>query len=92
MKIVEQLSRKTYMISGTEIIGRGHGATITIKAPAISRSHCRLKVHGNDEVLVKDLGSSNGTLVNDTPIRDEEMLVTVGDVIGVGFLKFIITK
>jgi hypothetical protein len=45
------------------LIGRGN-ADITINDPTASRLHCALEV-SEQQVFVRDLGSSNGTFVND---------------------------
>jgi ABC-type multidrug transport system fused ATPase/permease subunit len=53
--------------------------------PLVSRRHLVL-VPGADGVTVADLGSSNGTTVNDTPV-DRETTVRAGDVIGLGRVR-----
>ena len=45
------------------IVGRGIGTDLTVYDPTISRQHAEL-IAGPDGVVVKDLGSSNGTHVN----------------------------
>jgi adenylate cyclase len=45
------------------IVGRGVGSDIAVYDPTISRRHAEL-VAGPDGVVLKDLGSSNGTYVN----------------------------
>ncbi|HKQ97996.1 MAG TPA: FHA domain-containing protein [Candidatus Polarisedimenticolia bacterium] len=54
-----------YRIVRTEtILGRGEGAHITIEDEKVSKSHCRIRVEG-PVVTITDLGSRNGTTVND---------------------------
>jgi hypothetical protein len=48
------------------LIGRSN-ADITIDDPTASRLHCALEV-SERQVFVRDLGSSNGTFVNDQPV------------------------
>jgi len=48
------------------LIGRGN-ADIKINDPTASRLHCAVEV-SDREVLVRDLGSSNGTFVNDQQV------------------------
>src|SRR6476661_7602074 len=49
------------------IVGREHPANLVVQDPMISRRHAQLAaVPGG--VHVRDLGSSNGTLVNDQPV------------------------
>lgn len=44
-------------------VGRGDHNTLTIQDASVSQSHCEILVYGT-EVIVRDLGSSNGTFVN----------------------------
>lgn len=48
-------------------IGRGHDADIRIDDLGISRLHARLEAH-DDEIWLSDLGSTNGTTVDGTPV------------------------
>lgn len=44
-------------------IGRSSQNTLTIPDPSVSQTHCEILVHGT-EVILRDLGSSNGTSVD----------------------------
>jgi pSer/pThr/pTyr-binding forkhead associated (FHA) protein len=69
------------------IIGRTQENDIVIKNLAVSRHHA--KIYNKDgKVVIKDLGSANGTFVNG--IRVEETELTAADVILIGnyVLKF----
>ena len=48
------------------LIGRGN-ADITLNDSTASRLHCAVEV-SDQEVFLRDLGSSNGTFVNDQPV------------------------
>ncbi|WP_224371365.1 sigma 54-interacting transcriptional regulator [Hyalangium versicolor] len=65
--------------SGEVLIGRAENAQVRLQDTAISRSHARLLVSG-DEAYVADLGSQNGTLVNGERIHAPRLLIS-GDVI-----------
>jgi predicted component of type VI protein secretion system len=58
------------------IFGRGTNCDVQIPVSSISRQHCEVNVAG-DQVWVADLGSSNGTFVNNE--RVDEMRLTAGD-------------
>ncbi|KPK11318.1 MAG: diguanylate cyclase [Myxococcales bacterium SG8_38] len=77
---------------GTEplIIGRSPQCEIQIDQESVSRNHCRVRFDGS-EFLVRDLGSTNGTYVNDNLV-DEEGRLRHGDQLKVGrtILKFIV--
>ncbi|MCM2323232.1 MAG: GGDEF domain-containing protein [Oligoflexia bacterium] len=53
------------------VIGRDPSADITVADQAVSRSHARITRSGDDVHLV-DLGSSNGTFVNDKKLKPNE--------------------
>lgn len=54
-------------IETTTVIGRSDDAGVTIALPAVSRRHAMLNVAGGACELV-DLGSTNGTAVNGSPL------------------------
>ena len=62
-------------------IGRRDSADLRILDRSVSRDHARLVVSGDDFTLV-DLGTTNGTFVNGTPV--ERVLLQVGDMVRVG--------
>lgn len=49
----------------------------------LSRNHAELFVQG-DDIAVRDLGSSNGTFLNDSRITDEPVVLRTGDVLDFG--------
>src|SRR4029079_7717860 len=67
------------------IIGRAPEADIHLDAPNISRKHASFKKIGEQYVL-EDLGSLNGTYVNDQPIQSA--ILRDGDLIEIG--KFLL--
>lgn len=68
------------------LIGRAKECALRAGSEAISRRHCAI-VRANGRVTVRDLGSRNGTFVNDERI-DKEVPLSVGDELRVGPLKF----
>ena len=67
-------------------IGRDPANRICLSGAMVSRKHCILLCEGGQYVL-QDLESSNGTLVNDVPIR--ERTLTEGDRITIGDTLFL---
>lgn len=63
------------------ILGRAEDAQIRIPIEMCSRKHCELRVEG-EELWLKDLGSSNGTFVNNE--RVGEVQLQAGDRITIG--------
>jgi pSer/pThr/pTyr-binding forkhead associated (FHA) protein len=70
-------------------IGRATRADFIVKAPLVSRLHCRVEAD-EDTLLVVDLASTNGTFVNDA--RVEHAKVKSGDRLRVGRVIFQIGK
>ncbi len=50
------------------LLGRGTDCDLRMVDPGVSRHHAELRVEDGQVVLV-DLGSTNGTLVNGQPMR-----------------------
>jgi two-component system, NtrC family, response regulator AtoC len=67
---------------GDCVIGRGETCDVRIEDQRVSRTHARLTVKGG-QVRVQDLGSQNGTRVNEETIRASHLLAS-GDVVGIG--------
>ncbi|HEY3393196.1 MAG TPA: FHA domain-containing protein [Lacipirellulaceae bacterium] len=68
------------------LIGRAKECALRAGSEAISRRHCAI-VRAGGRVTVRDLGSRNGTFVNDERI-EKEVPLSVGDELRVGPLKF----
>lgn len=71
---------------GEAVIGRDESCQIRLATNEVSRQHCRLMCDG-DRVVVYDLGSRNGTLVNDVAIHGHAEL-QAGDILRVGPVAF----
>lgn len=77
---------RLHMLDKAElVIGRSKYADIRISERALSQQHAKLVQEG-DHHRIYDLGSTNGTFVNDQPIKDA--LLKVGDVIQTGETVF----
>ncbi len=68
------------------ILGRDPEADISIPSDRISRRHCQLEQTPDGMFVIMDLGSSNGTLVNQERIAGRKVLlggeyVQMGDVL-----------
>jgi hypothetical protein len=63
------------------VIGRLSGSEVEIQDPGASRKHAEIRREG-DDYLVVDLGSTNGTLLNDAPVS--EATLENGDRITIG--------
>jgi len=86
------LAKTFYLSNEVNILGRELNSNISIGETAISRKHAEFKVTP-DGVYIKDLGSTNGTFVNDQKVTEPRLLKD-GDYIKCGntILKFVKKK
>jgi len=68
------------------VIGRGDDCHLKPQSDAISRRHCVI-ITTENEVVVRDLNSRNGTFVNEERVAEEAVLLS-GDTLRVGPLQF----
>ncbi|MBK8023350.1 MAG: FHA domain-containing protein [Chloroflexi bacterium] len=74
------------LVANTITIGRATAKAdweVSLQDPSVSRPHARME-YRDDSWVVADLGSSNGTLVNGTPINEKGRVVKDGDVLTFG--------
>lgn len=76
---------RTYPVQGAVTIGRSPECDVQINDPGLSRVHARL-VPDEDGVRVEDLGSTNGTFLNDRRVMRET--ARIGDEIGFDKQRF----
>lgn len=69
------------------LVGRLDDCQIRIRSGKISRHHCEILKEG-DSLKLRDLGSSNGTYVNQE--RVEEVDLKAGDLVAIGSLVFLV--
>lgn len=75
---------------GVTTVGRQQGCQIRIGSSQVSRKHCELfEKHGH--LLVKDLGSSNGTIVNGKKV-DGQLVLEPGNLLLIGSVAFRVEK
>lgn len=68
--------------AGSNILGRGQDCGLRIDDPRLSRHHARL-LHDGSTLVIEDLGSTNGVLVNGERIHGKKNLGT-GDTVVCG--------
>ncbi|MFZ9596145.1 MAG: FHA domain-containing protein [Bdellovibrionia bacterium] len=69
------------MHEGENSVGRQPGNSIVLSSSKVSKSHCVLSVN-QDDITLKDAGSSNGTFVNGSLVKVKKL--KVGDRISIG--------
>jgi len=70
------------------LIGRAEECNLRPRSDAVSRRHCVLLVD-QERVVIRDLGSRNGTYVNGDRV-DGECPISTGDQLRVGPLEFLV--
>ena len=64
------------------VIGRGAENTIVLNEPAVSHKHCAI-IRDGRMFSVRDVGSTNGTRLNESKVTDNRLkpkdIVTIGD-------------
>jgi hypothetical protein len=74
-------------------IGRASGNALRIDDPSVSRLHCSLSLRVGGIIVIADVGSINGTTVNEHLLgRDEAHPLRTSDVVGVGDFKLTILE
>lgn len=71
-----------FSLSAVNTIGRGERSTIVLDDSYVSQEHARL-VRRDGRWWLDDLGSRNGTLLNDVPLT-VSTVVSAGDIITIG--------
>jgi pSer/pThr/pTyr-binding forkhead associated (FHA) protein len=67
---------KTYKIDPgrSAIIGRDPQVEVSVPSDRVSRRHCQLSPKPDGSYVVSDLGSSNGTLINQIRLSGSQVL------------------
>ena len=82
----EDGSRREFdLVPGATTIGRKDDCTIRIPLAMVSRRHAEVVLDG-DDVMLRDLGASNGTFLNNRKVTEEEL--EPGDQIVIGPVVF----
>lgn len=81
----------TFRVSpgATKTVGRATRADFILDVALVSRLHCRLEA-SDEAIQVVDLGSTNGTFVNDK--RIERARVSSGDRLRVGRVELTVDR
>jgi DNA-binding winged helix-turn-helix (wHTH) protein len=74
------------LVAGENVLGREGPDVILVKSSTVSRRHARIVIDANGAV-VEDLGSKNGTYVNDRRLTGSTPVVE-GDQVRIGGLLF----
>ena len=66
-------------------LGRATENDVAIPDPSVSRFHCRIFIRQDEGLWIADLGAANETLVNDQPVREQQLhtrdRIMIGDTV-----------
>lgn len=84
----DEIGRRVELSDRDLVIGRSSKADLQVDQDSVSRNHAAL-LHGKNGYILRDMGSTNGSYVNDQPIREQPL--RDGDQIRIGraIFKFI---
>jgi diguanylate cyclase (GGDEF)-like protein len=82
-----ELGRRYLLKNMVTTIGRGSNNEVVVRSDAVSRQHAQLERRGA-EFVVSDLGSTNGTFINNERKRPQNSRLTGGDLLRVGDTVF----
>ncbi len=90
LEAVADANREWKVVIETDpfIVGRDEGCELKLTDKRISRRHFEIR-RGGDLIWIRDLESTNGTIVNHKKIKQAELLEQ-GDIISIGKFKFCI--
>jgi ABC transport system ATP-binding/permease protein len=80
-------ANKVFPIQGRVTVGRVAGVEVQIEDDSVSRRHAELEATP-EGLLLKDLGSANGTLINGAPALNE-VLLQPGDIVQFGVVELV---
>ncbi len=89
MRVKNKAQRVIPVPNEVSVFGRQRNCDFRIPLESISRRHCEVHCDG-EGVVLRDLGSRNGTLLNGTKIRNTEQVLQAGDRIGIGPITFVL--
>ncbi len=70
--VVQETGHEVRITRPTTVIGRVTTCDVALRANDVSKRHCQIVLTG-DQVIVEDLGSSNGTFINGQRIQRGEL-------------------
>ncbi|ADO72756.1 FHA domain-containing protein [Stigmatella aurantiaca] len=82
-------ANKTFALKGKLLIGRSPPASVLLEDDSISRKHAEVERTPQGKVMLRDLGSANGTLLNGDVIGPEPVELAPGDVLQFGMVEVV---
>jgi predicted component of type VI protein secretion system len=71
---VDGLGRHMWTFKPPAILGRDPESDLCIDHASISRQHCQFSLNGDEALMIKDVGSTNGIYVDDNRIHHQVLM------------------
>ena len=88
IKLAGKVLEKVVLSEGRTRIGRSPDNDIVLKNPAVSKSHAVLE-STPEGTIIRDLGSINGTFVNELPVSEETYFCCITQYLVLGVFSVI---
>ena len=91
LTVVSEYLRGTSFCLTQEIHACGrarNNCDVSVNHPSVSSQHCNFSRRENSYCVV-DMGSTNGTRVNNVPIGEEEVVLRDGDIVAAGVVEML---
>jgi len=82
--VLHHADRELVLLPGKYLIGRSRSCQLVVNDEVVSRRHAELEVCANNVVVLRDLGSHNGVIVNDQRIKGKATTLRNGDKFVIG--------
>lgn len=82
---VSGIQQRIWTFKAPVILGRQPGSALCIDHHSVSRQHCQFSLNGDEALVVKDLGSTNGVYVDDN--RVQQQILMPNQIIQIGTLR-----
>src|SRR5438046_535628 len=87
IKCSEAFAQSIELKLGVNRFGRNATKDIPIDDPTVSGTHCEVLL-AHDSVVIRDLGSTNGTFINDVAIQEARL--EAGQTIRLGAVELVV--
>jgi len=82
--VLRHADRELVLLPGKYLIGRSRGCHLVINDEVVSRRHAELEVSPDGDVVLRDLSSHNGIIVNEKPVLKQSIALVNGDTFMIG--------
>ncbi|HEX8824070.1 MAG TPA: FHA domain-containing protein [Archangium sp.] len=82
-------ANQKFPVKSKLVVGRQAPASVVLEDDSVSRKHAQVEATP-EGVVLRDLGSANGTLVNGEPVGTEPVVLQPGDIVTFGMVEMVL--